>query len=198
MDEIQRIEAQIQNGTIDAHTAMQLRRDINEARRGLGGFQLNPVPDRAAARRYLDEVDRALLSSFEHYGNTVNPHWFGEYQLANQAWGVTQRSRLISDIVEKYAKPFQSQTAKHLFYTGGATALSSVPAATLAIPGALATGKTIQIMNRMIHSPVLRSHYLNVIRLTSQGLLPQVVKEIEKFDKEASKMEAKKASNRRD
>jgi hypothetical protein len=198
MDEIARIEAQIQNGTIDAHVAMQLRRDINEARRNLGGFQLNPIADRAGARRYLDQVDDALLESFQHYGNNVNPHWLRDYQLANQAWGITQRSRLISDLVEKHAKPLQSQMAKNLFYAASPVLASSLPSAALAVPGALAIGKTIQIMNRMMHSSVLRSHYLNVIRLTSQGLLPQVVKEIEKFDTEASKMEAKKANSRRD
>ena len=196
MDEIARIEAQIQNGTIDAHVAMQLRRDINEARRQLGGFQLNPVADRAAARRYLDEVDRALLASLENYGAQVSPQWFRNYELANQAWGVTQRSRLISELVERHARPFQSQMAKHLFWGAGTAAITALPSATLAIPGALAVGKTIQIMNRMINSPLLRGHYLNVMRLTAQGHLPQALKEIEKFDQEASKMEAKRAGNR--
>lgn len=198
MDEINRIEAQIQNGAIDAHTAMQLRRDINEARRQLGGFQLNPVADRAAARRYLDDVDRALLESMEEYGTRVNPQWFENYQLANQAFGITQRSRLISDVVERYAKPLQSQTAKHLFYAGGVSAMSAVPSAALAIPGTLAAGKTIQIMNRMIASPVLRNHYLNVMRLSTQGNAAQIAKEIEKFDLEAKKLEAKKEENRQD
>ncbi len=198
MDEIGRIEAQIQHGTIDAHVAMQLRRDINEARRNLGGFQLNPIADRAGARRYLDQVDNALLETFQNYGRNVNPHWLRDYTFANQAWGVTQRSRLISDLVEKHAKPLQSQMAKHLFYAAAPALATSLPSAALAVPGALAIGKTIQIMNRMMHSSVLRSHYLNVIRLTTQGHLPQVLKEIEKFDKEASKMEAKKASSRQD
>lgn len=198
MDEIGRIEAQIQNGTIDAHVAMQLRRDINEARRGLGAFQLNPIADRAGARRYLDQVDNALLESLTHYGNNVNPGWLRDYTLANQAWGITQRSRLISDLVERHAKPLQSQMAKHLFYAAAPSLMSAVPTAALAIPGTLATAKTIQIMNRMMNSSVLRNHYLNVVRLTAQGHLPQVLKEIEKFDAEASKLESKKASNRRD
>jgi hypothetical protein len=198
MDEINRIEAQIQNGTIDAHTAMQLRRDINESRRQLGAFQLDPVADRAAARRYLDEVDRALLDSMENYGSRVNPQWFQQYQLANEAFGITQRSRLISNVVEKYAKPLQSQTAKHLFYAGGASALTAMPTATLAIPGALAAGKTVQIMNRMIHSPVLRNHYLNVMRLSTQGNAAQIAKAIEQFDNEAKKLESKKDDNHRD
>ena len=113
MDEINRIENAIQNGRINGHDAMQLRRDINEARRQLGGFQLNRPVNRRQALRYLDNVDNALMQSMEHYGNRFNPRWLDQYRLANEAFRVTQRSRLISDVVNRIGKPFKAKQQKY-------------------------------------------------------------------------------------
>lgn len=189
MAEIERIENAIHNGTMDAHEAMQLRRDINEARRQLGGFQLNRPVNKADALRHLDEVDQALLSSMENYGQNVNPQWLRSYTLGNEAYRVTQRSRLVSDLVEKYAKPIQSQTAKTLFHVGAAGAGGFLPTvATIGIPG-LAAAKTIQIINRMIRSPVIRNHYIEVLAAASSGNAANFNKAMERFDKVAKKLE---------
>jgi len=186
---IERIENQIQNGMIEGQSAMQLRIDLNRARKQLGGFQLNPVPDRAAARHYLDEVDRALLASMENYGTRANPQWWNTYQRANQAFAVTQRSNQISEFVQQHARPLQSNMAKSLFHVGAASGLIKLPAiAGAAIPVA-AAAKTIQVMNRMIRSPVLRNHYLEVVRQASLGNSAAMNKALQKFDKEAEKFE---------
>ena len=190
-DEIERIEKAIQNGTIDAHEAMQLRRDINEARKELGAFKLNQVADTKAARRYLDEVDNALMESFENYGKNINPEWLKSYKLANEAFRVTQRSRQISDFISKHAKPLQSETAKTLFHVAGTSGALNVPLIATAAAPTLAAAKTIQIMNRMIRSPVLRNHYIEVLSQAAIGNAAATQKALEKFDKAAQRADKK-------
>jgi len=193
MAEIDRIQAQINRGMLDGHAAMQLRRDINEARRQLGGFQLNRPVNRTQALRYLDEVDNALLASMENYGTHVNPQWWRNYNLANEAFRITQRSRLISDLVGRYAKPLQSDIAKTLFHVGGASVLTHLPAVGATAVPVLGAAKTVQVMNRMIRSPVLRNHYLTVLRQASTGNAAATLKALESFDKEAKDLEKAKS-----
>ncbi len=194
MKEVARIEAQIQNGTIDAHMAMQLRRDINEARKELGGFRLfkadQPV-DTKSARRYLDEVDKALMEGLENYGKNVDPKWFKNYKLANEAYAVTERSRALGDFIAKKAKPLQSSTAKTLFHVAGTTGALNIPLIATAAAPVAAAAKTIQIMNRMIRSPVLRIHYLDVLKSAATGNAGVMNKALEKFDSIANKLEKK-------
>lgn len=194
--EIQRIEAQIQNGTIDLHTSMQLRKDLNEARKQLGGFQLNQPVDKAQALRHLDEVDQALLQSMENYGQRANPNWWNNYNRANEAYRITQRSRTLSDFVQKHAsKPLKSETAKILMHVGGGALATQLP--TIAVAGlpAVALAKTIQVGNRMIQSPILRNHYLNVLRAAGTGNAQVMNKALQKFDEAALMMEGKANNN---
>lgn len=187
--EIGRIEKQIKNGKIDGHTAMQLRRDINEARKELKGFSLVKPADTKAALRYLDKVDNALIQSMKNYGEKINPQWWNQYQQANQAFRITQRSRLLSDFIEKRAKPLNSEMAKVLFHTGAVIAGSKMPVlGAIAAPGIM-TAKGIQITNRMIRSPILRNHYLEVLHHASVGNVNQMNRALEKFDKAALKEE---------
>lgn len=186
LHEIERIEKHIQNHTLDAHTAMQLRTDINEARKQLGGFQLNKPVDRKGALRHLDEVDNALLQSMEHYGQ-VNPKWFQAYTRANEAYRVTQRSRALSEFIEKNAKPLKSEMAKTLFHVGLGAGVIKLPTIAAAAVPIAATAKGVQLMNRMIKSPVLRNHYAEVMRAAATGNAAVLNKSLEKFDKIAMK-----------
>ncbi|MGJ0428484.1 hypothetical protein [Methylobacter sp.] len=197
MDEITRIENAIQNGSLDAHEAMQLRTDINEARNQLGGFQLNRPVNRRQALRYLDEVDNALLQSMENYGQRVNPNWWNHYQRANEAYRITQRSRVISDFIQQNAKPLQSETAKVLFHVGAGAAGVKLPAIAMAAAPIAATGKSIQIMNRMIRSPILRNHYIDVLRQASSGNMAAMQKSLQKFDIASKKLEQKNSKKNR-
>ena len=189
LHELQRIENTIKNGKIDGQTAMQLRVDINEARRQLGGFQLNQPMDKKGALRHLNEIDNALLESMKNYGEKVNPQWWKAYNQANEAIRVTRRSKAIADFMERYAKPLTSPTAKALFKIGGPTMLMHAPSTMAAVAPAVALGKSIQIINRMIRSPVLRTHYIDVLKQASKGNSAAMNKALEKFDKAASKHE---------
>lgn len=192
MDEIKRVQDRIINGTIDAHDAMQLRVDINEARKQLGAFNIaNPVTDKKSALKYLSEVDDALIQSMDSYGKNVNPKWLESYKLANEAYRITARSRGISDFIQKTAKPLKSETAKILYHIGGATALTKLPTIAAAAVPISSAAKLIQVTNRMIRSQVLRNHYLDVLKQASLGNAAATSKALQKFDITAKKLEEK-------
>lgn len=192
MDEITRIENLIQNGTSDAHDLMQARRDINEARKRLGAFNYEPGIDKASARRHLDQVDDAVRSSLESYGKNQNPEWLKSYNRANQAYAVTQRSRQIQDVIQSnpLTKPLQSEAAKTLFHVGGASAILHAPAVLAGAAPIAGIAKGTQILNRMIKSPILRNYYTKVLIEAAANNIPEMHKALEKFDKEAKKMES--------
>jgi len=192
MDMIQRIEDSIHNGQLNLQDAMQLRIDLNHARRELGGFNVPGNPDRSTALRYLDEVDRALSSSMEHYGTNINPRWWNAYQQANEAFRVTRRSEAISNFLSsKYGKPLTSEAAKIAFGTGLMHGGIHIPLAGMGVGGVMAAAQSFKVINRMIQSPILRQHYLNVVRAASAGNAQLATKALEKFDKEAAKLEQK-------
>lgn len=197
MDEMARIESAIQHGELDAHDAMQLRRDINEARDRLGAFGYEPGIDKRQARKFLDEVDEGLMGSLENYGNRSNPKWLKNYKTANEAYRVTNSSRQLQEYISSHplARPLQSQTAKTLFHLGGASAISHVPSLLGAAAPLAASAKSIQIINRMIRSSALRNYYLRVLSEASLGNAGAMKNALDRFDKVASKMEAGQKSS---
>lgn len=191
-DMIERIENSINNGRLNGQDAMQLRVDLNHARGELGGFRVPGNPDKAAALRHLDEVDRALLSSMEQYGTRVNPRWWNAYNQANEAFRVTRRSEAVSNFLSStYGKPLTSEIAKIAFGTALAQGGIRVPLVGLGVGSLAVARKSYQVINRMIQSPILRNHYLNVINAASQGNAALAAKHLELFDKEAKKLEEK-------
>lgn len=191
-DEMQRIEDAIQHGSMDVHDAMQIRRDINEARKKLGAFNYEPGIDKAAARQHLDRVDEVLRDGLENYGSKNNPKWLNSYERANQAYAVTQRSRQLQDYIQANAltKGLQSQTAKLLFNLGAGSALIKMPALAIPTAGAFAGAKGIQVINRMVRSPLLRNYYGQVLAAASAQNAGAMNNALKRLDEEAKKMES--------
>lgn len=191
MKEIERIQNKIQHGSMEMHDAMQIRKDINEARTKLGFFLYEPGMDKAAARKYLDEVDDVLRTNMQRWGQAKNPEWIKLYEKANQAYGITKRSMQLQDFIKSspIGKSLQSQTAKTIFNLGGASAIMHAPALIAGAVPIAAGAKGIQVINRMIRSPVLRNHYLDVVKAASAQNAGALNIALTKFDKEAKKLE---------
>jgi hypothetical protein len=190
-DEIDRIDRSIQHGSMDMHEAMQIRRDINEARNKLGAFNYEPGIDKAAARHYLDRVDEVLRTNIERWGQANNPQWLNAYREANQAMAVTRSSERLQDFIQKNAitKHFQSETTKTLFHLGAGSAIAHAPALLGGVAVAGSAGKGIQLINRMIRSPILRNHYAQVVAAATTQNAGAMNNALQKFDEEARKLE---------
>ncbi len=193
MDEIKRIEDAVQHGSMDVHDAMQIRRDINEARNKLGAFNYEPGIDKKAARQYLDQIDDVLRTNLERYGQANNPNWLKNYQTANQAYAVTRRSQQLQDYIHAHpvGKALTSNTAKTLFHLGGASALAQAPQLIAGAVPLAAGAKGMQIINRMMRSPLLRNYYLEVLTQAAAQNAGAMQRALIKFDNEAQKEEKK-------
>lgn len=194
MDELKRIENSIQQGSMNVRDAMAIRKKINEARNQLGSFLYQPGIDKKAAREYLDQVDNVLRTNMERYGQANNPNWLKNYQRANQAYAVTRKSQQLQDYISSHplGKHLQSDTAKTLFHYGAISGLSHTsPLIAGAIGPLAAGGKTIQVINRMIRSPVLRNHYLEVLTAAAAQNAGAMHRALTRFDNEAEKLEKK-------
>ena len=188
--EIKKIEKKISNGQLDGKMAMQLRKDLNETRRNMGGFEIVKREDKKQALRYLNMVDDALLESMENYGKNVNPHWWDKYNLARQAFSVTKRSIALSEFIHDNAgKKLISESGKLLFYPAVAMGMGHAPLTTMAAGAGYGAMKSYQIANRVMKSKVLRDHYMHVVLKATKGNSKQLQESIEKFDKVAAKIE---------
>lgn len=190
-DEIERIDRAIQHGSMDVHDAMQIRRDINEARDRLRAFHYEPGLDRAAARQYLNRVDDVLRTNMERWGQGNNPQWLNAYERANEAYAVTRSSQRLQDYIQNNAitRHLQSETTKTLFHLGGAAAIAHAPALLGSAAAVGAGAKGIQLINRMIRSPILRNHYAAVTAAAAARNAGAMNNALQKFDEEAKKLE---------
>jgi hypothetical protein len=183
------IEQRIQNGTLPIHDAMTLRENINELANNLGAFAVERT-GRGPHVAHLNEVRDALIQGMEQTVGRTHPTWWTNYQAANTAFGITQRSSALGNfIANNYGKPIVSEAGKILF--GNALAKGAAGVAKIGMAGVgIATGvKAIELTNRIARSPVLRRYYIQVLNCSvrSDGLA--MAKALEKFDQEAQKEE---------
>lgn len=137
-------------------------------------------------------VDSLLHGGLREYGTNINPTFWGNYTRANAAtYGIEQTNR-ISRLINRNVDRNQFQT-KVLTSLGGSAAGYSaaavvgggVPALTPAIVGtaggaAFALG--IKTLERFFRHPVLRNHYLNIIRNSTQKSSGAFVKSLKKLN----------------
>ena len=186
MDMMAQIEPHIASGQIEGRMAMQLRHDLN-TRRNFGLFE---NIDKRQANMYLDRVDQALRESMQIYGDNINPDWWRAYNQANQAYAATRRSQTISEFIhDNGSRKLFSNVSKAAFVPVVSGSLAAIPVITSAALGGAGLMKGIQVAHRIMRSPVLRRHYMNVVQQAAIQNVSGLKKAMESFDKAASKEE---------
>jgi len=184
--------SQQNNGRIPVREAMQIRRDINEEYRNLGGFNINASPDRATARNYINELRREFVQGFDQGYGIYHPNFWGPYQAANEAFGVTQRSSSIANFIsDNWTKPFVSDLAKTAFGVSLAKGALLSPITAGAIAGIAGVNAAVTLSQRIYGSQLLRGYYGHILRNASAGNAQGVITNLKKFDEEAAKEEKK-------
>lgn len=184
---IDSIEARIQSGTLSVQDGMTLRENINELAHNLGAFSVEGT-QRVAHVGRLNEVRDALIQGMENTIGRQYPNWWRQYQDANQAFAITQRSSALGNfIANNYARPIVSDAGKILF--GNALAKGAAGVAKLGMAGVgITTGaKAIELTNRIAASPTLRRYYSRVVSDAARGDGLALSKSLQRFDEEALK-----------
>jgi hypothetical protein len=187
---IQSIEERIQGGTIPIHDAMTLRENLNSMAESLGAFNVERGQRTAHVAR-LNEVRDALIQGMEQTVGRQYPQWWNQYQQANQAFGITQRSTALGNfIANNYARPIVSDAGKILFGNALAKGAAGVAKLGIATAGIASGAKAITLVNRM-RSPLLRRYYGQVLNCAARGDSIAMANALRKFDEESLKEEKK-------
>lgn len=192
---IDSIEQRINRGSMSMRDAMQLRENINELAQSLGAFSVEGTQRTAHVAR-LNQVRDALIEGMEQTVGRQYPNWWNQYQSANQAFAITQRSSAIGNfIASNYGKPIVSEAGKILF--GNAIAKGAAGIAKVGAAGVgLATGaKAITIANRL-RNPILRQYYQRVVNASIRADGLAMTNALSKFDEEAIKQEKQEKSTK--
>lgn len=183
---IKEIKDKVKNNKIDVDELEEFKRNINEARSGLyEEFKIDKV-GRKSAKRNLDHVSNLIDDTLKEYGKT-NPEWEAFYRPANEVHGAIAQSKRVRNWVGKNAKkigflPLLAEMG--LYHYGGAPAAG---AAALA-GGAAAVGFVgSEIGARIMKSPTLRKHYMNVVNSALREDVVAVHENLKRLDSEMKK-----------
>lgn len=185
-----------QNGRLPMRTLMDARNDINEWIQEAGGWDI-PVATRDRTLANLNELKSSIIETIDTNLATRFPEAGELYRTGYEAAAVTHQSNAISNFIEKhFGRKVASIGAKTLF-PGLATGSLALPKTAAVGAAVIPVYKAGQILYRVGNSPTLAQYYSDVLRSSSQGNVPVMVKSLEKLDKallKEEKEEEKKSS----
>jgi len=183
LDLLKDVKSKIKNNEIDIEELEQFKRDINEARSGLfDEFKTDKV-GRKSAKRNLDTVSKFVDNSLKEYGKQ-NPEWEAFYRPANEVHGAIAQSQKARNAIKRNAKMLGFPTLLvelGLYQHAGASAAIGSLAAGTALLG------TGEIMARVMKSPTLRKHYINLIQDALKDDVVVMQENLKKLDKELNR-----------
>jgi hypothetical protein len=173
LEEVRLIKDKIKNGLIGIKEAWASKRSLNEKLNDI----LYKSPDqasRARARKLAGQIQQELSSVLKGYGKS-NPGFGKNFQAAEEVFGAVQGSKFFTNFVRnqiKHVSPTDS-ALMHALGTGvgsatGAAVGGLAGAGTGLGAGALTAYPAAKIGYRIFKSPVLRKHYLNVVKAAAQ------------------------------
>lgn len=180
---IKDIKSKVKNGEIDVEELEQFKRDINEARSGLfDEFKTDKV-GRKSAKHHLDTVSKFVDNSLTEYGKK-NPEWKAFYRPANEVHGAIAQSKRVRNSISRHSKMLGFPTLLAelgLFHVGG------LPTAAATTAGAAAAFGTGELVARVMKSPTLRKHYMNLINAALKDDAVVMRENLKKLDEELKK-----------
>lgn len=180
INKLNALQNKIKNGLIEVKELQASKRSLNEE----VGKILAEVPTKAAkqrARKLLNEVNFRIGQDLKKYGKR-NPKFWKPYSEANEAFKIYNQSNLIGNNISKLSK---YSPASPLLYP----LMKVLPAPTVATAiGTTGAYKIGQLAYRLTKSPVLRKHYTDLIKASSQENALAITRALKKMDQELLKM----------
>lgn len=177
------IRQEVQQGSISLEYLDTARERINELRQTLFD-QFPSATERAGAKRYYNDLSRAIDETIEVYGQQHNPQFLSAYRAANEAYAANARSKAISsfigDVIKQHKLGSMGGLAA-LAYGVGKGVVSSVAAKGLA--GGAAALKTGEFIARIWPNTALRNYYLGALRGAAIKNSQMVARNLEKLHK---------------
>lgn len=178
---LRELKAKASGGGMLAEEAVQSYHDINERLNSKKLFDDLSKGERQVLRKRYDMVRDELRGTLSEYGKR-NPEFLKEWSEANQGYATIAQSKKISNFIGKH---------KGLSRIGGTLGIEllfghpqAAAATAAAAAGGYASVKSGELLYRVMKSPVLRKHYLNVIDQASKENMGGTLKNLSLLEKE--------------
>jgi hypothetical protein len=184
LDLIKDIKSKVKNNEIEVEELEQFKRDINEARSGLYETYKTDKVGRKSAKRNLDSVSKLIDDTLKTYGKQ-NPEWESFYRPANEVHGAIAESYKARNIISKVANKYGKHAILPLLGIGHFAGMAPTIETTLAATG---VGAAVlmggEISSKIMKSPTLRKHYMNLINSALKEDVIAVEQNLKKLEKE--------------
>ncbi len=164
--------SKIKDGKINVDELTSAKRDINK---------LRGDPETVkGAKKFLSSIGKSVDQAIDAY-SPKNPNFVKEFKNANEAWGTIAQSKKVSNYIKNLSK-----TVKLGSGIGAVFEVNNIGV----LPSALAAGaaygslKGSELLYRILKSPVLRTHYLDVVKSSIKENGPATIRSLKKLDDE--------------
>ncbi len=148
--------------------------------------ELGKSEQKLLKHRY-DMLKSEVTGTLKDYGKR-NPEFFKEWSEANQGYATIAQSKKVSNFISKHRRtPSHIATAVGVELLFGQPQLAAVTAA--AAGGAYGAVKSGELLYRVMKSPVLRKHYLDVIENATKENVGGTVKSLNALEKELQSLD---------
>ncbi len=181
-----KILSKMKDGKIEVEELTSFNRDINKL--------MGEPETLKGAKTFLKGIGKEVRSAIKPYEAT-NPKFVKTWMNANEAWGTIAQSKKVSNSINSFLKLTPLKSGIGLLFetaTLGGSAAGITAAGSASLYGAL---KGSELMYRVMKSPVLRTHYLNVIKSALKENGPAAIQALKNLDKEILKQDQKKSSS---
>lgn len=198
LKKVSEIQSKMKNGEIDVKELIDFRKNINEIKSELGGFEVQlPKHIKKKAIANLDLVKNQVIKALDEYGNTINPEFGNINRSANEAWATYENSDKIANFIKKSAKGLvKSNGVKAVLGLTGYGAIAhplttaGLATKTAFVGAPLYAGyESYKILHQVMKSPTLRKFYGNILKGAISGNSSQVSRNVKALDKELLEME---------
>lgn len=190
---IRDIRHQMRQGQTNVQDLIERYDALNAMKREKGMFEFGRV-DRRVAERRLTRVQHAIRDQIEQH--SADPHAFQQWRNGLEALAVVSQTenmtRWVDNLLSKGKYKDLANKAVYGLFTGGAGAAGTATAlgfgSKLLIGAPLAAGlagayKGIQVLQRVVQSPVLANYYRNAMQAIVRQDAPAFISNYNKLNK---------------
>lgn len=179
---LQELKAKASGGGILAEDLVQSYHDINERLNAKKLFDELNKGERQVLRKRYDMLRDEVRDTIQDYGKR-NPEFLKEWQEANQGYTAIASSHKAANFIESLV----GKLPKHLVTGVAMELVMGYPKAAAATIGAAGLFKSGELLSRVVKSPTLRKHYLDVLSSATQENGPATIKALNQLEAELKK-----------
>jgi hypothetical protein len=171
----------VQNGEVGVEALIKQKRRLNEIR-GDPTLHKNEKPA-------LNKLSKAIDDQIEHYGNSLqaDPAFLKAHKSANESYAALAQSRKLTNFIHKNIPKSASHFVLTLFGEAALGYGAAIPGTIAATAGLYGAAKTGEFIYRVMKSPTLRNHYLDVLKQAATANAGAVTKSIRNLDEAIKK-----------